>query len=132
MKRSMWRLLKKSLHHQFVGALVVLYVLSVTATAFAFDSSAIVCRPATGDNCGLVAVKTRHDRASRERTDRNDWPDRSIPCCGVVCWTGLAPEIIFRPPRRTQLQMVSLLIEERVVERCFNRLERPPKFLLSF
>ena len=129
MKRSMWRLLKKSLHHQFVGALVVLYVLSVIATAFAFDSSAIGCRSATGDTYGLVTVKARRDQAGC--TDRNDWPDRSSPCCGVVCWSGLAPEIIFRPPRRAQLQMVFLLIEECVVERCLNRLERPPKFLLS-
>ena len=116
------------------GLLVVLYGLCVVApaAALAFSDGATAAHSLTDDHHAAAKIQLHHDGSSHKHSNTTD-DTRGQPgnCCGMFCLSAIAQTTdiaLALPVRAAEMPAVPT---KSIVGRDSDRIDRPPRSLLS-
>jgi hypothetical protein len=124
---SQWR-------RRVASLLVVLYALCLAApTAFlAFSDGSAPAHCLTDDHHGIGTNHVHQDGSSHHHSSTGD-DDRGQPgkCCGLFCLSALAPADDFAARQHPPVAHPTSLFAASLSGRTSDRIDRPPRSLLS-
>jgi hypothetical protein len=114
--------------------LVVLYALCLTAptAAIALSNGAAPAHCLTDDHHGVGSAQTHENGSSHHHSGaRDDGHDQPAKCCGLFCLSAIAPDADLIAAQRAPLTHLASRISNSLSGRGSDRIDRPPRSLLS-
>ena len=118
--------------------LVVLYSLcvigpaaAVASAAIAFNDSAVAAHCLTEDGLEAAKIHIHHDRSSHQHSLPDQDNGQLGKCCGLFALNAIAPAIGFVVEPSFQTSHLALLMAKMLAGRGSDRIDRPPRSLLS-
>src|SRR5450759_462342 len=130
----MRRVLSDRQWQRAASLLVALYTLCVVgpAAAIAFGDSETAAHCLTDDHLETAKVHVHHDGSSHQHSLPDDDHGQPGKCCGLFAPSAIAPAIDFvAGPHSHGLHLASV-ITSALSGRGSDRIDRPPRSLLSF
>ena len=129
----MQRLMTKSFCGRLARAVVLIYALNVlsAATTFPVGDGVVVSRHVLDDMPSLVAASGHNDDMSYKRSDGNTPNGQLGARCSFGYFATLVPVSAISLSHSPHKQVACVFINDSIAKHHPNRLERPPRFLLS-
>jgi hypothetical protein len=117
------------------ATLVALYALCLaTPTAvLAFSQIAVPAHCLTDHHHGIGTAHVHQDGSSVHHSDPGEGDDRNHPtkCCGLFTVSAIAPALDFVLAQHPSISFLPALLTESLHGRNSDRIDRPPRSLLS-
>jgi hypothetical protein len=129
----MRRFLSDSQWQRAASLLVVLYTLSVIgpATAIAFSDSATAAHCLTDDHLETAKIHVHQDGSTHQHSIPDDDHGQPGKCCGLFAPSAITPTIDFVVERQFHTAHLATRIAGALSGRSSDRIDRPPRSLLS-